>query len=134
MLDKTIMLPFAMFLIFLFAFSAVVGIIMFYHWTMAQNEAQFIATAMSKWGGYTYETEQTVKDFAQDIKLNRGDVDVSVNNIGPIRWGKPIKVEVEIPFKFKIGNYNFGTFNLKGMGRSVSSYLPGAYSVNYISP
>jgi len=37
-------------------------------------------------------------------------------------------------FQFRLGSYNVGTYTLTGKGYSVSTYLPGAYQVTYITP
>jgi hypothetical protein len=133
MLDKVIMLPFSIFLIFLFVFLGVIGIVMFGQWAQVQNEAQFLATSMGKWGGYTEQAEQSVQDFAQQVRRPRSDIAVRVSEIGPAPWGKPMWVRVTVPFDFRLGNYNVGTYQLTGLGRSLSSYL-GGYNVDYVSP
>lgn len=134
MLDKVIMLPFTMFIIFLFAFFAVTGMAMFTQWNMVQNQAQFVASSMGKWGGYTAQAENTVRAFADRIGLSRDDVDVEVSSRGPVSWGTPVWARITIPFEFKVGKYTVGTYDISGLGRSVSSYLPGGYGVSYASP
>lgn len=134
MLDKAIMLPFTMFLVFLFAFFAVTGMGVFNHWALVQNQAQFLASSVGKWGGYTTEAAQSVNKFARDLRLSPGDVRVTVNEPGPISYGKPVWVTVTIPYYFKVGRFNAGTFTLSGTGRTVSTYAFDAYSVSYTSP
>lgn len=134
MLDKVIMLSFTMFLMLLFAFMAVTGLAMFNQWGMVQNQAQFLAASTGKWGGYTLEAERTVNEFAGRLNLPRDQVRVEVSDAGPVSWGTPLWVRVTIPFRFRVGRYNVGNFNLVGTGRSVSSYLHGAYHVRHTSP
>lgn len=135
MLDKVIMLPFSMFIIFLFAFMGVMGVSMFGQWCMVQNESQFIASSMGKWGGYTQDANDALGEFATKINCPRGNINVTLSNTQPAPWGKPVFARLTVPFKFKVGSYNVGTYNLSGLGQSVSAYLPGAYSgVSYVSP
>lgn len=134
MLDKIIMLPFSMFIFFLFAFLSVIGVIMFGQWTMVQNEAQFVASSMGKWGGYTSHAEDIVDRFADKVNLSRNKIKVDVSDVGPIPWGQPIEARITVPFNFELGDYKVGTYNLTGVGHSVSSNL-GAYSgISYIHP
>lgn len=133
MLDKVIMLPFSIFLIFLFVFFAVTGMGMFTWWQMAQNEAQFIASSMAKYGGYTEEAEETVEKLADKLNISRSKIDVEVNSVGPIPWGMETEARVTLPYRFKVGKYDLGTVNVSGVGRSVSTFL-GERSVNYIVP
>jgi len=126
MLDKVIMLPFTMFLLFLFAFFAVTGIGLFNHWTMVQNQAQFIASSISKWGDYTSEAQDSVEQFANDLNISHSQVNVSTS--GGKDYGEPVWVEISIPYKLKVGRFNAGTFTLTGTGRAVSVYIPGSYS------
>lgn len=134
MLDKAIMLPFSMIMIFMFAFFAVVGITMFGQWCMVQNQAQFIAASMGKWGGYTADADRTIDEFARKINCPRSQITVQVSDVGPVPWGKGVWARLSVPFRFKVGKYDVGTYTLTGLGRSVSTYLEGAYSVSYISP
>lgn len=134
MLDKVIMLPFSIFIIFLFAFMAVMGICMFSQWCMVQNESQFIASSMGKWGGYTQEADEALSEFADRINCPENSMTVTLSNTNPVAWGKPVYARLTVPFEFKVGNYNLGTYNLTGYGQSVSTYLPGAYHVTYVSP
>lgn len=102
-----------------------------------QNQAQFLATAQGKYGGYTVEADNTLKDFVNEFNIKPGDIDVTVsapNN--PVPWGTPVGAEITTYFHFKVGE----VIDLKtpiaitGRGRSVSSYEPGNYSVTYMSP
>ncbi|MGB9825757.1 MAG: hypothetical protein ACPLRU_03700 [Desulfofundulus sp.] len=134
MLDKVLMIPFSMFMIFMFAFFAVTGIGMFSQWCMVQNEAQFVAASMGKWGGYTADAENSVREFASRINCPRSQIRVEVSAVGPVPWGKGVWAKVSVPFRFKVGKYDVGTYTLTGLGRSVSTYLEGAYNVSYVSP
>lgn len=135
MLDKVIMVPFALFLVFLFAFFAVTGVGMFGQWVAVQNQAQFVASSMGKWGGYTAEADRAVDEFARRINVPRERIEVRVSNTAPVPWGTPVWARITVPFDFRVGQYEVGTYSLTGVGQSVSSYLPGAYSgVEYTSP
>lgn len=134
MLDRVLMFSFTMFFIFLFAFFAVMGVIMFGQWCMVQNEAQAVAVSMGKWGGYTQEAENTVSGFAMRINVPRSQIKVEVSDVGPAPWGKTVWARVSVPFDFRVGQYRVGTYTLTGLGYSVSTYLPGAYQVSYIRP
>ncbi len=133
MLDKVIMFPFSLFLIFLFAFFAVTGMGMFSQWAMVQNQAQYVAASMARYGGYTQEAENAVREFADRLNLSRSAVDVEVNSIGPIPWGMDAEARITIPYRFRVGEYSVGTFNISGSGRAVSTYLGGA-GFSYITP
>lgn len=134
MLDKVIMLPFSMFIFFLFAFFAAIGVIMFGQWCMVQNEAQFVAASMGKWGGYTEDADEVIDNLADRLNLSRHEIKVQVSDIGPVPWGQPVEARVTVPFNFKLGEYEVGRYELTGVGHAVSSYLEGAYSVSYIYP
>ncbi|OPY63680.1 MAG: hypothetical protein A4E56_00403 [Pelotomaculum sp. PtaU1.Bin065] len=133
MLEKVIMLPFSMFLIFLFAFIAVIGVTMFGQLCSIQNEAQFLAMSMGKWGGYTEQAEESLADFAEQINRDVSSMSVQISEDGPVAWGKPVTAKLIVPFEFHLGSYNVGTYQLTGTGKSVSSYL-GGYDVDYVSP
>lgn len=134
MLDKVIMLPFSLVVIFMFAFFSVTGMALFGQWFMVQSQAQFVASSMGKWGGYTSEAQQAMNDFASRINVPRSQISVQVSDVGPVPWGKQVWARVTVPFKFQVGQYNVGTYSLSGLGRSVSTYLKGAYNVSYVSP
>ncbi|MGB9859997.1 MAG: hypothetical protein ACPLQP_08705, partial [Moorellaceae bacterium] len=127
MLDKVLVFPFTLFVIFLFAFFAVIGVVMFGQWTQVQNEAQMVAVSMGKWGGYTDEAEKAVQDFCSKLNVSRSQVRVQVSSPGPVSWGKTVWARVSVPFQFKLGSYSVGTYTLTGKGYSVSTYLLGAY-------
>jgi len=127
------MTPFAFFLIFAFAVMAIMGMAMIHHWAAVQSEAQAVASSMGKWGGYTDQANQLLTGFAQEMDISVSDITVQVSDIGPIPYGQGISVQLSVPFDFKLGNWNVGTFDLKGIGQSVSSYL-GGYNVSYVYP
>jgi hypothetical protein len=133
MLDKVIMLTFSMFMIFLFAFISVTGVGMFTQWCQVQDEAQYIATSMGKWGGYTSQAAQSVQTFSQGINCPQSKITVQVSSAGPINFGGSLWARITVPFDFTVGEYKIGTYNITGLGKSVSSYL-GGYNVTYISP
>ncbi|MBC7106261.1 MAG: hypothetical protein H5T97_09995 [Firmicutes bacterium] len=134
MLDKIVSFIFMVFFLFAFAFVAVLGVAMFVQWGAVQNQAQFVAASMGRWGGYTQEAENAVRDFAARLNLPRSAVRVEVSDVGPAPFGTPVWAKIRVPYRFEIGPFKIGTYDLAGMGRSVSSYLPGAYQVGYVSP
>lgn len=131
MLEEIIMMPFRMLMFFMFFALAVIGIVMFGQWCMVQNEAQFIASSMGKWGGYTEQAAQSLQDFSQRINAH---ATVQVSSVGPVPWGQAVQAKVSVPFKFRLGNINVGTYTLTGTGQSVSSYLGNYNGVSYFSP
>jgi hypothetical protein len=133
-LSKVLLLPFLLFFLLIFAFAAVVGVTAFAHWGAVQNQAQFVAASMGRWGGYTQEAENAMRDFASRFKVSRSAVRVEVSAVGPVSFGTPVWARVTVPYDFRVGSWRITTFNLTGMGRSVSSYLPGAYSASYVLP
>lgn len=134
MLEKAILFPFVLFFLLAFAFLAVTGVVMFVEWNAVQNQAQFLAASLGKWGGYTQEAENAVRDFAARLGLARSEVRVEVSDVGPVAWGTPVWVRVTVLYHFRLGSWQVGSYSLTGLGRSVSSYLPGAYQVGYVSP
>lgn len=125
MLENVVTFPFLLFFIFLFVFFAITGMAMFNQWAMVQNQAQFVALSVAKWGIYTNEAEFSVKDFADQLKLPRSAIKVNTTSGS---YGQSIIADVTVPFNFKVGKYSVGKFDLKGVGRAVSSYIPGTYS------
>ncbi len=102
-----------------------------------QNQAQFIAISMGKFGGYTTEADNSVREYVTDMKIPTSDMKVKVsapNN--PVPWGTPVWAELRVNFRFKIGTViNIVTpLPITKVGRSVSAYEPGNYSVTYTSP
>lgn len=135
MLAKVLVLPFLLFFLLLFAFAAVAGVTTFVAWGAVQNQAQFVAASMGRWGGYTQEAENAVRDFASRMNLSRGQVRVEVSNVQPVSFGTPVWARITVPYDFRVGgNWHIKTVDLTGLGRSVSSYLPGAYQASYVSP
>lgn len=134
MLEKIVSFMFMMFFLFAFAFVASIGVALFVQWGAVQNQAQFVAASMGRWGGYTQEAENAVREFAARVKLPRYAVRVEVSDPGPVPFGQPVWARITVPFEFRVGPFDVGTYDLTGLGRSVSSYLPGAYQVAYVSP
>ena len=124
MLENVITFPFIMFIILLFAFFAVTGMAMFNQWAMVQNQAQFVAVSVAKWGIYTNEAEASINNFANQLNLPRSAIKVNTTSGS---YGQGIIADVTVPFNFKVGKYSAGLFDIKGMGRAVSTYMPGAY-------
>lgn len=134
MLDKVIMLPFSIFLILMFVFMGITGIAMFGQWLEVQNLAQHVAMSMGKWGGYTVQADNSIDEFASKINCPRSRIRVEVSNAYPVPWGQPVWARITVPFEFRVGEIYVGTYELTGVGRSVSSYLQGAYNVTYTYP
>lgn len=133
MLDRLPMMLVSVFVITLVAFFGFEGIAMVSQITVVQNEAQAAASSMGKWGGYTNQAENSVREMTNRLKLSRRDVNVEISEKGPVPWGKSVSTQITIPFDFKVGKYGIGTITLVGHGKAVSSYL-GAYDVSYVSP
>jgi len=133
-LEKVVAFLFILFFFLALTFVAAVGVTMFVQWGAVQNQAQFVAASMGRWGGYTQEAENAVQEFASRIKLPRHAVRVEVSDPGPVPFGQPVWARITVPFEFRVGPFDVGTYDLTGLGRSVSSYLPGAYQVGYVSP
>lgn len=134
MLDKIIMVPFMMFMVVLFLFLGIIGLVMFAQYGMVQNQAQHIAASMGKWGGYTVSAENSMNRFADQLNLSRHKIGVETSNTSPAPWGAPVWAKITVPFDFKLGDIEVGKYNLVGLGRSTSTYLDGAYNVTYTSP
>lgn len=135
MLAKVLVLPFLLFFLLVFAFAAVMGVTAFTHWGAIQNQAQFVAASMGRWGGYTQEAENVMRDFASRFNISRSAVRVEVSAVGPVPFGTPVWARVTVPYDLRVGkNWRIATVGLTGLGRSVSSYLPGAYQAVYVSP
>ena len=136
MLDRIIG-AFGMLFFFLgFLFCGVMFMGMAGKWYAVQDHAQFIASSEGKYGGYTAEANSTISQFCQDFKLNRAEVAVQVSAPNsPVPWGTPVWAKITVPYEFDVGGF-MPSFSvpITGVGRSVSSYLPGAYSVSYTSP
>ncbi len=129
------MVIFVIFLILMVSFTAAVGIIMFGQWCAVQNQAQFVAESMGKWGGYTTDADRAMREFADRINVSKSRIDIEVSNVYPVPWGTPVWVRLYVPFNFSVGNVNVGRYTLEGVGRSVSSYMPGSgYSASYVYP
>ncbi|MEG6617495.1 hypothetical protein V6C27_13865 [Peptococcaceae bacterium 1198_IL3148] len=106
-------------------------------WYALQNQAQFIAVSQGKYGGYTEQADNALKEFVQDMNLEPTKVDVYVSAPNsPVPWGTTVKAEVTNHFRFKVGTFLDITTPIKltGRGRAVSSYMPGTYTVTYTSP
>lgn len=136
MLDKVIALIGAVFVLMLFVMSAAVFLGMMSSWYALQDEAQFLAASQGRYGGYTVEADNQLRQFVQNFKLNPGDVRVQVSAPNaPRPWGQTVTASITYPFQFKVGRF-FTPFTvpLTGRGASVSTYIPGTYNVQYTSP
>lgn len=136
MLERVISAFGAFFFIIGFALSAALFIGMMGQWYALQNQAQFIAASEGKYGGYTVEAQNSLDRFISDFKLDRSKVTVEVSAPdAPVPWGTPVWAKVTHTFTFKVGGLVLPfTIPITGVGRSVSTYLPGAYNVVYCSP
>lgn len=126
----------AIFFIILTFIAGAMALEMMSKWFIVHNQAQFIARSMGKYGGYTTEADKNLKEFASEIKADSSNLDVQVSPAGsPVPWGTVVTCRVKYTYRFAIGAYIPGfDVPLTGRGRSVSTYLDGAYSVSYTSP
>lgn len=134
MLDKIIATFGALFILLLFAISATLFVGMIGQWYAIQNQAQFIASSEGKYGGYTTIADDSLQEFIKDFNLDKSKLNVTVS--APYApYGTVVTAEVTYPFEFSVGNW-FTPFTvpLTGRGRSVSTYLPNIYNVNYTVP
>lgn len=103
-----------------------------------QDEAQFLAASQGKYGGYTVEANNSLREFVAEQKLNPANLTVRVSAPNqPVPWGTVVKADITYNFRFKVGEFiDIPTpIPLTGRGRSTSTYLEGAYTgVNYTSP
>lgn len=135
MLQKVIDTFGSLFIIMLFVISGALftGLVGF--WYAVQDEAQFLARSQGKYGGYTQEANNELVTFINDRRLDRGRLRVVVSSPGaPSPWGTPVHATIEYSFPFQVGQLISFDVPIKGAGRSVSTYLPGAYSVAYMHP
>ncbi|ABO49482.1 conserved hypothetical protein [Desulforamulus reducens MI-1] len=135
MLDSIIAKFGAIFFIILTVICGALAFDMMTRWFMVQNQAQFIAKSMGKYGGYTTSADQSLQEFASELKANNSNLNVQVSATSSVHWGTVVTSKITYTYRFAIGSYMPG-FNvpLTGKGRSVSTYLEGLYSVSYTSP
>jgi hypothetical protein len=121
------------FLIFLISGVALMGMVN--QWYETQDLAQFIARSEGIYGGYTADTQNDVTQFCQDTKLANATVEVSAPG-APVMFGTPVSATVSVPFTFQIGSIVTlkTSVPITGIGRSISSFLPGEFNVAYTSP
>lgn len=121
------------FLLAVFFMSGVIFMGMAGKWYAVQDQAQFIASSQGKFGGYTTEADAVMYRFCQDYNLEV-TVAVSAPN-NPVPWGTPVWARITVPYRFGLGSVITPfTVPITGVGRSVSSYLPGTMNVTYTSP
>lgn len=103
-----------------------------------QDEAQFLAASQGKYGGYTVEADNSLREFVIEQKLNPENLTVYVSAPNqPVPWGTVVRADITYNFTFKVGEFiDIPTpIPLKGRGRSTSTYIEGAYTgINYTSP
>lgn len=125
----------AIFFIILVFIAGALALLMMSKWFMVHNEAQFIARSMGKYGGYTTEADRNLKEFAREINADKSNFDAQVSACSPVSWGTVVTSEIRYTYRFAVGEYIPGfDVPLTGRGRSVSTYLDGAYNVSYTSP
>ncbi len=135
MLDKVIGTVGSLFVILLFVICSAVFVGYIGQWYIIQNEAQFFAQSQGKYGGYTQEANTQLSSFISEHKLDRTRLTIQVSSPGnPSPWGMPVKATINYNFPFRVGNLVNFNVPVKGVGESVSTYLPGAYSVTYTYP
>ncbi len=136
MLDKVIATFGALAILLIFAMTSAIFVGMIGQWYALQNQAQFLASSQGKYGGYTVEADNALQEYINDYNLDRSKLTVSVSAPnGPVPYGTSVTAEITYQFEFGIGNwFTPFTVDLTGRGRSVSTYLPGTYSVSYTAP
>lgn len=135
MLDKVIGTIGSLFIILLFVICGAVFVSLIGQWYLIQNEAQFLAQSQGKYGGYTQEANTQLASFISEHNIERSRINVQVSSPGrSTPWGTPVKATINYNFPFRVGNWINFNVPLKGVGESVSTYLPGAYSVTYTNP
>ncbi|MDI6906428.1 MAG: hypothetical protein QMC81_02910 [Thermoanaerobacterales bacterium] len=105
-------------------------------WHATENQAQFLAISQGRYGGYTTEADEAMRDFCHDLNLDCSEIEVAVSAPGgPVPWGTVVTAKVTVPFKFQLGSFLVPfEVPLTGYGRSVSTYLPGSFDVTYTWP
>jgi len=136
MLDKVIATFGALTILLIFAMTSALFVGMIGQWYSLQNQAQFLAASQGKYGGYTTVADDALQEYISDYNLDRSRLDVSVSApYGPVSYGTAVTTEITYQFEFGAGNwFTPFTVDLTGRGRSVSTYLPGTYSVTYTAP
>jgi hypothetical protein len=136
MLSKMITAIGSFFIMTLLAVAIAALIAMLGQWYMLQNQTQFIALSMGKYGGYTSEADRSMAEFISEKNLDPQRLDVEVSAIGPVHWGEPLSVTVR--YRYLLGERFFPQpieVPLTTKGRAVSSYLPGLFAgVSYQQP
>ena len=135
MLDKIVGTFGALFVILLFTFCGTLFVGLIGEWYAIQNEAQFLAQSQGKYGGYTQEANTELQNFVTTQHLDGSRLTVQVSASGaPVFWGTPVHATVTYNFPYQLGQWVSFDVPIAGRGRAVSTYLPGAYNVNYTSP
>jgi len=136
MLAKFVAAVTSLFILLGFALCCALLVGMIGQWYALQNEAQYLAVSQGKYGGYTTEADEGLRDFIRERNLDpaRLTVEVSAPN-APVPWGTTVWARLTYRFRFGAGNF-LAPFEvtLTATGRAVSTYLPGAYDVVYTSP
>jgi Flp pilus assembly protein TadG len=134
----------AVFLFLMFAFGGVEMMNMSLAEYSVQDEAQAVAMSAGHFGGYTSAEESAVNQYITDFCENQGldpagaRVDVQTAD-GPAPWPAPygtnVTATIDVPYNFEIGSIIIPiTVDLRGYGRSVSSYIDGMTpDVGYVS-
>lgn len=136
MLDDIIMLFGVMFIIMIFVMGGAMVVGYVVHWSVIQDQAQFIAESEGRYGGYTTDADSNMRQFIAENNINPSEIQVQVSAPGsPVPWGTPVWAKITDTFHFTVGNIINLTFPVTGDGRSVSSYLNGAYvGISYTNP
>lgn len=136
MLEKVIALFGAIFILLGFVMTAALFLGMMSQWYALQDEAHFLAASQGKYGGYTVEANNQLRQFINDFKLNPSKLSVYVSAPNaPRPWGQTVTARITYPFEFKVGSFITPfTVPLTGRGASVSTYIPGTYNAAYTSP
>lgn len=137
MLDKIIAFGGVFFLVMFVTVGSILLILGVAQWNSLNAEAQFIASSIGKYGGYTDVANNSLSEFCSGVKLDPSKLGVTVSNsTSQARYGTPVWSEVSYPYNIKLGGHNVMVTRIKTRGWSVSKYIPGApiQGVNYIRP
>lgn len=126
----------------MFAFGGMELVDMAFAEYSVQDNAQAIAVYEGHYGGCTPDENsldhQYINDFCQKQNLNAAQASISDNRPNqdePVSYGANITVTLTVPYDLPFLGAPLPDIKLTGVGRSVSSYIPGMIPVvTYTSP
>lgn len=137
MLDKIIAFGGVFFLLMFVTVGCIFLILGVAQWYSLTTEAQFIASSIGKYGGYTDIANNSLQSFCSNVKLNQQQLGVTVSNTTSVAPnGSPVWAEVSYPYNIKIAGHDVLVAKIKTRCWSVSKYLPEEpiQSVSYMNP